>query len=46
MIVAALSLMANFMLIPLYPFWALTIMVVDALVIYALVVHGREVRRL
>ena len=45
-IVAALSLMANFMFIPLYPFWALTIMVVDALVIYALVAHGKEARRL
>jgi len=45
-IVAALSLVANFMFIPLYPFWALTIMVVDVLVIYALVAHGKEVRRL
>jgi len=43
-IVAALSLVANFMFIPLYPFWALTIIVVDALVIYALAVHGKEVR--
>jgi hypothetical protein len=45
-IVAAISLVANFMFIPLYPFWALTIMVVDALVIYALTAHGKEVRRL
>jgi len=42
-IVAAISLVANFMFIPLYPFWALTIMVVDAMVIYALAVHGKEV---
>jgi len=43
-IVASISLMANFMFIPLYPFWAITIMVVDALVIYALGVHGGEAR--
>ena len=42
MIVAGLSLLANFLLIPVYPFWALTIIVVDALVIWALTAHGAE----
>ena len=43
-IVAGLSLLANFLLIPVYPFWALTIIVVDALVIWALTAHGAELR--
>ena len=29
-----------------YPFWSITIIVVDLIVIYALVVHGREMRDL
>lgn len=40
-IVAALSLVANFMFIPVYPFWAFAIIVVDVLVIYALTVHAK-----
>ncbi|MGP8060387.1 MAG: hypothetical protein ACLP9C_12220 [Acidimicrobiales bacterium] len=43
-IVAGLSLIANFFLIPVYPFWAVIIIVVDALVIWALTVHGGELR--
>ena len=43
-IVASVSLIANFFLIPVYPFWALTIIVVDALVIWALAAHGGELR--
>jgi hypothetical protein len=42
-VVAGLSLMANFATIPAYPVWAVTIMVIDVLVIYAVVAHGREV---
>lgn len=42
--VAAVSLIANFLAIPAYPFWSMTIMVVDMLVIWALVVHGHELR--
>jgi hypothetical protein len=43
-IVASLSLIANFFVIPVYPLWSLTIIVIDMLVIWALTVHGREVR--
>ena len=43
-IVAAVSLMANFFFIPAYPFWAITIIVIDLLVIWALIAHGREMR--
>ena len=43
-IVAAVSLVANFFFIPVYPLWALTVMVIDVLVIWALTAHGREMR--
>ena len=43
-IVAAISLVANFFFIPVYPLWALTVMVIDVLVIWALTAHGREMR--
>jgi hypothetical protein len=41
-IAAGLSLMANLMFIETYPLWSIIIMIVDALIIYALVVHGSE----
>ncbi len=44
-IVAGLSMIANFFFIPVYPWWALTVIVIDALVIWALTAHGREVKR-
>jgi hypothetical protein len=40
-IVAGLSLIANFTFIPVYPFWAMLIIAVDVLVIWALAAHGR-----
>jgi hypothetical protein len=43
-IVASISLMVNFFFIPVYPFWALTVITIDALVIWALTAHGREMR--
>lgn len=43
-LIASLSLIANFFFVPAYPLWALTIMLIDVLVIWALIVHGREVR--
>ena len=41
-IVAAVSALANMAFIGAYPFWSLLIITVDVLVIYALIVHGRE----
>ncbi|MBD3942992.1 hypothetical protein IF188_14955 [Microbacterium sp. NEAU-LLC] len=41
-ILAALSAIGQLMLIPTQPFWALAIIAVDILVIYALTAHGRE----
>lgn len=42
---AAISMIANFLWLPVYPFWAIVIIVIDALVIWALMVHGGELRR-
>jgi hypothetical protein len=42
-IVAGLSVVANFLFIPAYPVWALTVITLDVLVIYAITAHGREV---
>ena len=42
-ILAVLSAMANFAFIPYYPFWAITIVVLNIFVIWALAAHGRDV---
>lgn len=42
-ILAVLSLLANFAFMPYYPFWSLTIIAVDVFVIWALTAHGRDV---
>ncbi len=39
---ASLNLFFQFMFLPAYPFWALTIMVLDVLVIYGLAVYGGD----
>lgn len=43
-IVATLSLLVNFLILPLYPIWAITLITIDALVIWALIVHGKEMK--
>ncbi len=45
-LIAALSLIANFLFLPAYPLWSITVMVLDALVIWALTAHGHEMRDL
>jgi hypothetical protein len=42
-ILAVLSLLANFAFMPYYPFWSLTIIAIDIFVIWALTAHGRDV---
>jgi hypothetical protein len=44
-IVAAVSLIANFLWLPVYPIWSLIIITIDVLVIWALMAHGGEMRR-
>jgi hypothetical protein len=43
-VLAVLSALANFAFIPYYPFWSLTIIALDVLVIWALAAHGRDAR--
>jgi hypothetical protein len=44
-LLASISVIANFLFIPAYPVWALTIIAIDVFVIYALTAHGGELRR-
>ena len=39
---AGLSIIVNFLYMPAYPVWALTIIAIDVFVIYALTAHGRD----
>ena len=43
-IVAALSLIANFFFIPAYPVWSIAVVTIDLLIIWALTAHGGEMR--
>jgi hypothetical protein len=44
-LLAALSAFAHLLFISAYPFWSLIVIGMDVLVIYALCVHGGELRR-
>jgi hypothetical protein len=44
-ILAGLSAIANLLFIEAYPLWSIIVITVDVLVIYALTVHGREMKR-
>jgi len=41
-ILVFLNLLGQMLFLPAYPFWALTVMAVDALTLWALIVHGEE----
>lgn len=43
-VLASLSAIANFAFISAYPFWSITIITLDVFIIYALLVHGDEVK--
>jgi hypothetical protein len=43
-VLAGLSLIANFLFLPVYPLWSLIVITIDVLVIWALTAHGRELR--
>ncbi|MGZ4680933.1 MAG: DUF7144 family membrane protein [Acidimicrobiales bacterium] len=43
-IVAGVSMILNFAALPIYPVWSILMITVDVLVIWALVVHGRELK--
>ncbi len=42
-LIASVSMVLNFVALPIYPVWSILVITVDALVIWALVVHGDEV---
>ena len=42
--VALLSAVVNLLFISAYPIWSVTMIILDVIVIYAIIVHGREVR--
>jgi hypothetical protein len=44
-ILAAITAIVNFMFIPVYPLWSITVVVIAIVVIYALVAHGKEMKR-
>jgi hypothetical protein len=41
-ILAGLSIVANFLFLPVYPLWSIIVITIDVLVIWALTAHGRE----
>lgn len=43
-VIAATGLIANLAYMNTYPFWAIALVVIDILVIYALTVHGGELK--
>ena len=43
-IAVAVSMMSNFFFIPAYPLWAMIVLTLDVLVIWALTAHGKEMR--
>jgi hypothetical protein len=44
--IALVSAILNFVFIAAFPFWAITMITIDVLVIYAIAAHGRELKRL
>ena len=42
-IVASLSIIANFLWIPYYPIWSLTVIAFNVFVIWAVTAHGRDI---
>jgi len=45
-VLASLNFIAYFTFVGVHPIWSVTVMVIDAFVIYALTVHGEEAARL
>lgn len=42
-VLACISIVANFLWMPAYPFWSIVIIAVDVLIIWAIIGHGDEV---
>lgn len=44
-VLAAITAVVNFAFIPVYPLWSVIVVVIAIVVIYALVAHGKEMKR-
>ena len=45
-ILAMLSIIVNFVWMPVYPVWAIVIVTLDVFILYAVIIHGREMKSL
>ena len=43
-ILAMLSIVVNFIWLPVYPVWAIVVIVIDIFILYAVIVHGKEMK--
>jgi hypothetical protein len=43
-ILATLSIIVNFIWLPVYPVWAIVVIVIDVFILYAVIVHGKEMK--
>lgn len=43
-ILATLSIIVNFIWLPVYPVWAIVVITMDIFILYAVMVHGREMK--
>lgn len=44
MIVAAVNVLTQLMSLPAQPWWSIVMVALDVLIIYAVIVHGRETK--
>ena len=42
-VLAVISAVENFLFLPYYPFWAILVIAVDLMIIWALLVYGRVI---
>lgn len=42
-VLACVSILANFLWLPYYPFWSITVIALNVFVIWAVTVHGRDI---
>ncbi|MCU0299725.1 MAG: hypothetical protein MUF33_14595 [Candidatus Nanopelagicales bacterium] len=43
-ILASLSIIVNFIWLPVYPVWAIVVIAIDVFILYAVIVYGKEMK--
>lgn len=43
-LLAVLSIIVNFIWLPVYPVWAIIVIMMDVFILYAVIVHGKEMK--